>query len=150
MPWWGWVLVGAILLGSELFVTTDFYLVFLGLAAVGVGLLVVGLGLSGWQQWLAFAVLAVLFLVNFRRRVWSLMRRDSEGVADRVLGEFGTVAKRIGPGDTGSVELRGSVWTARNTGDVPLEAGDRVRAVGMDGLTLEVRREPGGRAAGGP
>lgn len=149
MPWWGWVLVGAILLGSELFVTTEFYLVFLGLASLGVGLLVLVLGLVGWQQWLAFAVLAVLFLVNFRRRVWSLMRRDTEGVADRVVGEFGTASRRIEPGDTGSVELRGSVWTARNAGDAPLEAGDRVRAVGMNGLTLEVRREPGGHAAGG-
>src|ERR1700722_12101289 len=40
MQWWGWVTVGAILLGSELtFVNAQFYLVFVGGAALIVGLL---------------------------------------------------------------------------------------------------------------
>ena len=39
MPWWGWMIVGAILLGAELMVIdAQFYLVFLGLAAMAVGL----------------------------------------------------------------------------------------------------------------
>ena len=38
MPWWGWVVVGAALLGAEIVVPTDFYLVFLGLSALAVGL----------------------------------------------------------------------------------------------------------------
>ena len=36
MPWWGWITIGAILLGSEmLLIDAQFYLVFLGLAASG-------------------------------------------------------------------------------------------------------------------
>ena len=53
MPWWGWILVAAILLGSELFVTTEFYLVFLGVAALAVGLFgLLAFEPPAWQQWL--------------------------------------------------------------------------------------------------
>lgn len=142
MPWWGWILVGAILLGSELFVTTEFYLVFLGVAAVAVGLFGMAFELAVWQQWLSFGVLAVVFLVGFRRRFWSWVGTNDAGVRDRMVGELATVSERIEPGGTGGAELRGSVWTARNVGDTPLEPGDRARAVEIDGLTLEVRREP--------
>ena len=142
MPWWGWVLVGAILLASELFVTTEFYLVFLGTAAVAVGLAAFVFDLGVWQQWASFAVLAVVFLVGFRRRLKELMGRSEDQVHDTIVGEHATVSSRIDPGRTGTVELRGSRWTARNAGDSPLEPGDRVRAVAIDGLTLDVRREP--------
>ena len=38
MTWWGWMILGAILLGAELFsIDAQFYLVFLGLAAAFVG-----------------------------------------------------------------------------------------------------------------
>jgi membrane protein implicated in regulation of membrane protease activity len=143
MPWWGWILVSAILLGSELFVTTEFYLVFLGLAALCVGLF--GLLLfepAVWQQWLLFAALAAVFLVGFRRRMSALFGPGSAQVRDRVVGEIGTVSHAIAPGATGQAELRGSVWTVHNVGTEPLAPGDRVRAIEMDGLTLEVTREP--------
>jgi membrane protein implicated in regulation of membrane protease activity len=141
MPWWGWVLVGAILLASELFVTTEFYLVFLGAAAVVVGLAAYFLELGVWQQWAVFAVLAVVFLVGFRRRLKELMAKSGDQVRDSIVGEHATVSSRIDPGRTGTVELRGSRWTARNTGDAPLEPGDRVLAVAIEGLMLDVRRE---------
>ena len=39
MTWWGWIIAGAILLGAELtFVNAQFYLVFIGSAAILVGL----------------------------------------------------------------------------------------------------------------
>ena len=142
MPWWGWILVGAMLLGLELVVTTEFYLVLLGVAAVAVGLFGLVFDLAVWQQWLSFAVLAVVSLVGFRRRVWNWIEPGHEQVRDRMVGEVATVSERIEPGATGSAELRGSVWTARNVGDTAIDAGERARAVEIDGLTLEVRREP--------
>ena len=39
MSWWGWIIAGAILLGAELaYVNAQFYLVFIGSAAIVVGL----------------------------------------------------------------------------------------------------------------
>ena len=39
MPWWGWIIFGALLLGSELLIVdAGFYLVFIGIAAAITGL----------------------------------------------------------------------------------------------------------------
>ena len=38
----------------------------------------------------------------------------------------------------GKVELRGSMWSARNTSGVTLIAGQRARVAAVDGLTLAV------------
>jgi hypothetical protein len=53
MSWWGWIIAGAILLGSELaFVNAQFYLVFIGSAAIVVGLVTaVTPALASWAQW---------------------------------------------------------------------------------------------------
>ena len=51
MPWWGWMIFGALLLGAELLgVDAGFYLVFIGLAAALTGLLeLAGLGLAAFH-----------------------------------------------------------------------------------------------------
>lgn len=142
MPWWGWILVGATLLGSELFVTTEFYLVFMGLAALVLGLfMLAGFEQPVWAQWLSFAGLSAVFLVGFRRRVWDKIGTVGAPVRDRVVGEVATARQRIESGAQGSAEMRGSLWTVRNVGDAPIEAGERARAEELDGLVLLVRRE---------
>src|SRR6202035_3567591 len=75
MQWWAWIAVGAILLGSELaFVDAQFYLVFVGAAALVVGFLgLTGADLAVWLQWLIFAALAVSSMVGFRRRIYERM-----------------------------------------------------------------------------
>jgi hypothetical protein len=144
MPWWGWIVVGAVLLGAELFVIpTDFFLVFLGISAIAVGVV----GLAGvewvpWVQWATFGVFSLVSLVFFRR--WlkvHLARAEVPRVDDTLAGEIGMVRELLAPGAVGRVELRGTSWSARNVGDATLEPGSRVRVERVDGLTLQVRRE---------
>src|SRR5262245_48546029 len=54
MTWWGWCIVGTLLLAAELFaVDAQFYLIFIGAAAVVVGFLgMIGVDLPGWAQWM--------------------------------------------------------------------------------------------------
>ncbi|HEX2485105.1 MAG TPA: NfeD family protein [Myxococcota bacterium] len=143
MPWWGWVLVGTLLLAGELFVVeADFYLVFLGFAAVAVGVLdLVGLGGPLWLEWLAFAVIAVVSTVFFRQRVYRRLRPAGGAVGDSVLGQVALVPRELAPGANGQVELRGTSWSARNVGAAALPAGARARVTRVDGLVLEVRGE---------
>ena len=77
MQWWAWITVGALLLGSELtFVNAQFYLVFVGAAALMVGFLTLAGALpADWIQWSLFALLAILSLIAFRRRVYERVRR---------------------------------------------------------------------------
>ena len=142
MPWWGWIVVGAVLLGAELFIIpTDFFLVFLGVSAFAVGFIgFVGIELPQWAQWATFAVLAGLLLVFFRgwlRARWPKAAR----VDDTLVGEIAVTREPLPVGASGQIELRGSTWSARNAGDVALAPGDRARVERVEGLTLHVRRE---------
>ena len=141
MPWWGWIMVGAALLGSELLVVdAEFYLVFLGISAVLVGLADLA-GFDGpvWVEWLSFAAISVAAMVTFRGRLYDRLRGGSAGLEAELLGETAVVEEAIAPGETGRASLRGSVWTARNQGDVALDVGARVHVEGAEGLVLLVR-----------
>ena len=141
MPWWGWIAVGALLLISEVIVSTDFYLVFFAAGAAIVGLLVVfGVPLPISAQWLLFALLSIGTLVLFRARLRKTITTHEHEV-DRLEQEVAVVTGRIAVGASGQAELRGSTWSARNTGDVDLEAGDRCRVEKLDGLVLSIRRD---------
>lgn len=141
MPWWGWILVGTLLLvGELLLVEADFYLVFFGFAAVVVGLLdVAGLGGPLWLEWLAFAVIAAVATIFFRQRVYRKLRPAGGDVGDSVVGQVVVLPQALAAGASGRVELRGTAWSVRNVGAGALTAGTRARVTRVDGLVLEVR-----------
>ena len=51
MPWWGWIVLGCLLLGSELVITTDFYLAILGAAALTVAAVASLTAVGLWALW---------------------------------------------------------------------------------------------------
>jgi membrane protein implicated in regulation of membrane protease activity len=144
MPWWGWIVVGAVLLGAEIVVPTDFYLVFLGLSALAVGLVgAAGLEAPAWVQWALFGVLSVVSLVFFRQQVRARFteRGRDPRVDDTLVGEVAILAETLPPGATGRAELRGTTWSVRNAGPAPLAAGSRARVERVEGLLLHLRAE---------
>jgi membrane protein implicated in regulation of membrane protease activity len=143
MPWWAWIAIGAILLGSELsFVDAQFYLVFIGSAALLVGFLdVAGLHLADWLQWGLFAVLSATSMLGFRARIYERMRRGLPHVKSGPHGETVTVPATLPPGASCQLEFRGSFWTARNAGPVVITAGGRARIERVEGLTLLVHAD---------
>lgn len=141
MPWWGWVVIGVVLLGAELLlVDAAFYLVFIGVAAILVGLLGAAT-LSGPPavQWAIFAALSVVLLVAFRKRVYGLARGADAPGHQALVGDLAIAQQAIAPGRQGRAELHGAVWTARNVGNVPLEPGQSARVEGVEGLVLRIR-----------
>lgn len=140
MAWWSWMVVGLLFLGAELFIIeADFYLVFLGAAAVLTGLAALGFPiLPDWSQWLIFAALALVSMVFFRKRVYRLLRRAVPDMPNDMLNEHLELPVGLPPGDSCRVELRGSSWTARNVGSQPIPAAQPVRIVGVDGVTLQI------------
>ena len=142
MPWWGWVIVAAMLLGSELlFVDAEFYLVFLGVSALVVGLVdLAGFGGEIWEEWAGFAALALITMVGFRRRIYGQLRGGAADVPEGVVGERVLLSQAIEPGGEARAELRGTTWTVVNTGDRPLEAGSRARVERAEGLILYLGR----------
>ncbi|HWW31421.1 MAG TPA: NfeD family protein [Steroidobacteraceae bacterium] len=140
MDWWAWIVIGAVLLGSELaFVDAQFYLVFVGAAAFAVGLAqLAGLGAPAWLQWLIFAALAASSMLTFRRRIYERMRRTLPSVKAGPAGEIVTLPQTLSPGETCRLEFRGSSWSAVNGGQAPIAAGAQARIERVDGLTLVV------------
>jgi inner membrane protein len=143
MHWWAWVAVGAILLGSELaFVDAQFYLVFVGSAALVVGLLqLAGMGAAVWLQWLIFAALAAFSMLTFRRRIYERMRRGLPAIRSGPAGQIVTLPMALPPGESCRLEYRGSSWSAVNGGAALIAAGAPARIERVDGLTLVLHGE---------
>jgi membrane-bound serine protease (ClpP class) len=56
--------------------------------------------------------------------------------SEGMIGEIGTVFDRLDP--NGTVQLRGTLWSARSAADI--EVGEAVRIVEVDGLKLTVEK----------
>ncbi|HVJ98740.1 MAG TPA: NfeD family protein [Acidimicrobiia bacterium] len=61
---------------------------------------------------------------------------------EELVGELGEAAADVAP--DGVVRIREALWKARTNRATPIHAGDTVRVVSIEGLTLEVEPETGG------
>lgn len=59
-----------------------------------------------------------------------------------MIGELGDAVTAVDP--DGTVRIRDAVWRATTNRATPVQAGDRVRVIGLDRLVLEVEPEAGG------
>jgi len=140
MTWWGWIIAGAILLGAELaFVNAQFYLVFIGGAAILVGLASLVVPLAEWLQWGLFGLLAILSMVTFRSRIYRRFHGELPAVATGPAGGVITLQVPLAAGESCQAEYGGSFWTVRNDSNAPISPGSRARIVSVRDLTLLVR-----------
>ena len=140
MSWWGWVIAGAILLGAELsFVSAQFYLVFVGSAAILVGLATLLIPMPPWVQWALFAVLAIVSMLTFRSRVYRRFHSAMPVVANGPAGGVITLKVPLGAGESCQAEYGGAFWTVRNDSDMPIPSGGRARIARVQELTLLVK-----------
>jgi len=143
MTWWSWMILGAVLLGAELFaIDAQFYLVFLGISAALIGLAgLFGIVMPEWGQWLAFAILSLLSFFTFRKSLYDKIRGGAVGFRDSLSGNTVNVDEELASGAETRLNYRGTKWTARNIGDSAIAAGGRATIVEVDGLTLRIRAE---------
>jgi membrane protein implicated in regulation of membrane protease activity len=135
---WNWLICGLVLMALEL-LAPGVFLIWLGLAALLVGLLSFGTDPSWQTQILLFAMFAAAAVPLWRR-----VARNSKAAsqshpflnkrAEALVGRVFTLEKPIIDG-TGTIRIDDTVW--RVTGpDTP--AGSRVRIVQADGASLTV------------
>lgn len=142
MPWWLWMLFGLVLLILEVGLAGGFYLAFFGIGALCVGFLVaIGLAEADWLQWLLFSVLSVITLAFLRRPIMMRLAPPGGDRVDGLVGETATASEDIPTGGVGKAELRGTTWTARNSGSALLAKNTRCRVERVDGLTIWIRAE---------
>ena len=121
------------------FVNAQFYLVFIGSAAILVGLATLALPLAIWLQSALFAALAIVSMVLFRSRVYQRFRGTLPTVNTGPAGGLITLKVALGAGESCQAEYGGSFWTVRNDSDAPIPSGSRARIVSVRALTLLVR-----------
>ncbi len=143
MTWWGWMILGAVLLGAELFaIDAQFYMVFLGVSAALVGLAgMLGVSMPEWAQWTAFATLSLISFFTFRKGLYAKIRGGAMGFRDTISGDTINIEDELAAGGEARAEYRGTKWTVRNTGDAAIAAGSRATVVKVDGITLHVQAE---------
>jgi membrane protein implicated in regulation of membrane protease activity len=149
-PWW-WVAL-AILLAAVEMVTITTVMVWSALAAFVTALtLWAAPGMGGFQQIGLFGVLSIVFFFVGR---WAVDRFGQPGGGDSRLNEraqalVGRDAEVMSFSFAeGKVVVDGVPWPARlEPGALPPSAGDRVRIVAADGITVRVRPVPRDEAA---
>lgn len=139
MDWWLWLAGGLALVVAELATPSGFFIIFFGAGALTVGVLKAFLFVDSLTtELLLFSVLSVIYLFLFRGRLQTRMQAPPAPNVDSLIGVLAIVQESLSPGVVGKVEVRGSVWSARNTSDVTLSPGQRARVAAIDGLTLAV------------
>jgi inner membrane protein len=133
---WDWFIAGGVLLALEALMPGVF-MFWLGLAAMLVGAISMGLDWSWQAQFITFAVFSVAMIPLWRRFSFSAPATDQPFLnrrADALVGRVFTLDKPIVDG-SGTVRIDDSVW--RITGrDGP--AGRRVKVVRVEGTALQV------------
>ena len=138
--WWHWLVLGLVLVVSELATPGGFYIIFFGVGALAVGVLA-GFDMAGpaWTQLLLFSFISIASIVLFRGRVLRMFQPEKQAPSiDLLIGEIAVAEEDLAPGAIGRVELRGTAWSARNDAPVILARGVRCRVVRVDGLTLHI------------
>jgi inner membrane protein len=139
---WSWIILGGILLAVELIAPGTFVL-WLGVAAILVGLISFVIDWNWQEQGVGFVILAIASLMMW----WRLIRpaRREEDASDQpflnrraqgFVGREFTLEKPIVDG-AGTVRMGDTVW--RVTGP-DCAAGSRVRIARAEGATLFVER----------
>ena len=140
--WWHWIVLGLCLSMVELAVPA-FFIIWFGLGAIGVGLVLLAVPtLSIAGQLLFWALLSISLVVFWFRYLKPRTMSVVGSSAAQVIGEVGILVSDINPDIRGHVRfqkpvLGSDLWDcyAENA----IKAGERVRIVAVEGSYIKVK-----------
>ena len=138
LSYWGWLIIGLVLLGLELVASFSFFL-WLGASALVTALVLFVLPDTGWEaQFLIFSVLSVVSIVLSRR---FLVNRQTESEvpnlnrrAHQYIGRVFTLSESIEQGE-GKIKVDDTHWKVSGP---KLDKGVEVRITGTNGSVFTV------------
>ncbi len=135
--YWNWWLLGVVLMAIEAIVP-GFFLLWMGVAALLVGLLLTLLPMAWTWQVMLFAVLSVGSIVAWRLRLRRHPTQTQDSLLNRrghqYVGRVFTLEAPVVNG-YGKIRVDDSTWKVAVNQDCP--AGARLRIVGADGVILK-------------
>ncbi len=132
-----WVLAGLLLLGAEL-ALPGIFLLWVGLAAIGTGLVVLLAAPPFWQvalAFLGFLAAGIAVAVRLKRAPHASPSLNTPDAG--LVGRHGVLVAAEGPQPR--VRIGDSDWPARLTRHAAATPGEEVRVEAVDGTTLVVR-----------
>ena len=145
---WVWLIfigIGLLMILLELIVGvgTGLDLVFLGSAFIIGGL--VTWPFHSWVLTLIITlVICIAYLALGRRYVhrWTAVRKEKTNI-DTIIGKKGIVLQTLTPGVNGLVKVGNEEWRAM--GDESIEKGEIIVVTAINGVTLNVEKDKGGK-----
>lgn len=140
LSYWDWLALGVILLILEVFGAGG-YLLWIGMAAVAVGVLTYLVPNLSWElQFLLFGLFAIATALYWWRRQRSAVRESNQPLLNlrgqELIGKTFQVHEAITDG-RGKIKVADGVWLVKGP-ESPV--GTRVRVVGQEGAVLKVER----------
>lgn len=140
LNFWHWFTLAALLIILEVFSPGAFFL-WLGIAASGVGVVMIFLAELSWQSQLTiFAIFSIASLIAWRLSLKFFSARQTTTApnlnrrAEQYVGRTFTLIDPIVNG-VGKIHVDDSTWRVRGE-DSP--AGSKVRVTGVDGIIFQV------------
>ena len=142
--WWTWIVGGIVLMLAELAIAS-FFVIWFGLGALLVGLLMLLVPdlsltaqLATWT--LASLAMVVLWFRVFKQNEHKTLVGSAEGEA---LGEIGLLVGAVAPFERGKVRFQRPVLGSEEwvcLADAAIAAGERVKVVAVEGSYLKVSK----------
>lgn len=142
--WWTWIVGGIALILAEL-ALASFFVIWFGLGALLVGLLMLLVPALSPTAQLATWTLASLAMVVLWFRVFKQnLHKTKVGMAEgEVLGEIGLLVNAVAPFERGKVRFQRPVLGSEEwvcLADAAIAAGERVKVVAVEGSYLKVSK----------
>ncbi len=141
--WWHWIVGGIGLVIAEL-VIPSFFIIWFGLGALLVGLLMLAIDLSPTAHLGVWSIASLAMVVLWFRVFKQSFVKTRAGTADgEVIGEIGLLVSAVAPFERGKVRFQRPVLGSEEwvcLADSAIAAGDRVRVVAVEGSFLKVSK----------
>jgi hypothetical protein len=141
--WWHWAVGGIVLIMAEL-VVPSFVLIWFGVGALFVALLVAFADPGLTAELAIWLAVSLVLVVAWFRVFKPNMHKTKVGMSDaNITGEIGMMVRDVAPFEKGQVRfqkpiLGADVWEC--IADVAIKSGERVKVLDVEGSFLKVGR----------
>ena len=141
MPFYYWLIFGAILIVMEIF-TPGFFAATLGLSAVITS--IVSLIIPEYQviQWIVFVVINIMIFVFLREIFLKYLygRKEKNTNVDGLIGKEGIVREKIS-NESGYVQIYGDMWKAKTLDNTDIDTGEKIVVERIEGNKVIVKKK---------
>jgi membrane protein implicated in regulation of membrane protease activity len=143
LVWWHWAVGGITLILAEL-VIPSFVLIWFGLGAVVVALVMAIAGIGLTLQLVLWLVVSLALVAGWFKVFKPSLHKTKVGMADaNVVGEIGMLVRDVAPFEKGEVRFQKPILGAdawECIADEAIKTGERVKVLDVEGSFLKVGR----------